>query len=315
MTSCSSKHNGERPLTMADISGQVRSINEQHYKRLAMGMFEWRGIDDRGARRIESLMYSMGRCTLFMNTDENGEDYPAVGMIAESGIKFDVYGRPLKWKAVCDNGYTKELDRETAAIITASDGNNVTVSTRSEIERALYFLNEAEAAYKIDLWKHSMPMIVESDAKLDSAKNPIDSMIQKARGAHKVALVIERGMASTASSVLEPSSGSIKERFLIDRDYWDAVIKSILGIPYVAVEKKAPLVVDEAAGGAAEIEIIRGLRLSWRIAGCDDFNRTHDLDEVSCKLRSTPDRFHQDQSDNKTGSLDDPNNEEGEDHE
>ena len=265
-----------------NISDMINDSTYNHYysylSLIAKTIFEWSGLPDSvSPKYLEYCLYNFGQAVFF-------ED-DKLGMLCLQAQPTDlknVYRDPLSVRAVGENGYTKEVNKNFVLI----KNNDDDIPTRNSIENFAYRLYDAQRTADTNVFLHKIPyMILCEEKELLSMKK----LFEKVGNNEPVIFGLKNGSIMDNVKVLETKVPLIFNEVM---DYKNTIYNecmTFLGIKNANLDKKERLITSEVDANDDQIAISGATMLKTRQEACEKINkmfglnvevRMRDLDEI-----------------------------------
>ena len=252
-----------------------------HYRTICLNTFVWSGLPEGIEEKyIEKALFDEGKCLFFRDPYMSYMALPAY-----QGSQLDVYGEPLRWRAMGLN-YNKEFDRDKCVLIENNKMRTATHDTLMYFVRKIY---EAERTIDVNLQTAKTPWVIICDEKKVLTYKTIIQRVSD----NEPAIFGANGLSLDSMQVLNTKSEFIGNELL---DYCNGVeskLLTFLGINNVPIDKKERLITDEAQSNDQLIGINADLMLEARKRACEQINALYGLN-VSVDLRHKPQEVEND---------------------
>lgn len=243
-----------------------------HYKNLALNVFEWSGLPEGITERfIENVLFEEGKILFFRDPNMSFMALPCF-----QGSQLDVYHEPLKWRAQGLN-YNKEYNREDCVLI---ENNKLRTPTDDIVSLYVYKLYETERTMDTAVQTAKIPWIIACDERqLLTYKRILEKV-----SANEPAIFGTKELAMDAMQLF-PTRAPFTGNELMDFSHsQENRLLTFLGIDNCPVDKKERLVSGEVSSNNQLVAINAGMMLESRQRACEAINQMYGLN-VSVKLR------------------------------
>lgn len=259
--------------TEADLlNQQTFRVLYEHYKAIAMNMFRWEGLPEGITERfLEKTLFEEGKILFFRDPAMSYMTLPC-----GPGPYLDVYGEPLRWRAMGMN-YNREYKREDCVLI---ENNKLRIPTADMVSFFVRKLYEAERTMDTNLTTCKVPFLFTCDEKQVLTYKEVFRRID----ANEPAIFGVKGLAGDEIGVL-PTKGVFLGNELMDYSHSvENKLLTFLGVNCSPVDKKERLITDEAQSNDQLLDMNADLMLETRQAACEAINALFGLN-VSVELR------------------------------
>lgn len=254
------------------MNQQTYRVFYQQYKSIALNMFEWKGLPEGIEERyIERVLFDQGKVLFFRD--------PAMSFMAlpcGPGPYLDVYGEPLRWRAMGLN-YNKEYRRGDCVLIENNKLREPTAVMVSMFARKLY---EAHRTMDTNLKTCKIPFVFTCDEKNLFTYKEIFRKVDD----NEPAIFAAKGLNMNDIQVLPTRAVFMGNELM---DYAHSVqneLLTLMGVNCSPVDKKERLITDEAESNNQLLDLNADLMLEARKRACDAINSMYNL-SVTVELR------------------------------
>lgn len=230
------------------------------YKLISVNSFQWEGLPDGiEERHIEKVLFDYGKAIFFRDPDMS-----YMVLQAQQGADLNVYGEPLRYRAVGFN-YNKEYNADDCVII---ENNKLRLNTHDFIMMYANKITEAERTMDVNVKANKTPVIMTCDDKDLLSFKRIFQLVD----GNTPAIYCDKSLNPDSIQALD-----MKAQFLGNdlMDYKKSVeneLLTFLGINNSPVDKKERVITDEANANNQLIQSFSDLQLEARQRACEEIN-------------------------------------------
>lgn len=241
----------------------------QYFDRLtelAISMFDWQNLPDTvDARYMELVLYNRGQVLFFKDEELGFLALPNAG-----NGKFNVYGIPIRRRALAVNGYNKELTSDDSVII----WNNM-LHTGSSFEVEMYSkrLYEIDRTIDVNVKAQKTPVLIKCD---EHDRLTMKNLYMQYDGNAPVIYgdknLNDKGIQSISTQAPYVAGTLYELRTQLYNE-----ILGVLGISNISYQKRERLISDEVIRSLGGTIANRFTRLEPRRKACKEINKMFGL--------------------------------------
>lgn len=257
----------------ADYNFRTYHKNLDLLLALAINRFKWVGLPDTcDARYLEKTLHRTGIATLSFKRDEPTRIFTT--LTAMPNGEFNMYGLPVKWRAVGYDGLTDyEVDNENGELCYYSFSR---VSPWNALEIYARKMTHYERTEDVNLTQQMTPFIgiAPQEKRLE-----LINLLKQTEGGEPAILGDDSlGHMVDNVKVLDLGVDLITEQ--MEQGYQNTLQRAMmwLGVPHLAFEKGERMIEDEARANTSPTEIMLLDCLQARRQFCDKVNAKFGLD-------------------------------------
>ena len=263
----------------SEFSQSARANNAEYIQyldritQLAITMFKWENLPDTvDERYLELNLFKKGQVVFFKDEALGFLALPNAG----SG-KFNVYGIPMRRRALAVNGYNKELDDTNSVII----WNNM-LHTGSTLEAELYArkLYDMDRTIDVNVRAQKTPVLIKCD---EHERLTMKNLYMQYDGNAPV-IYSGKNMDLNNIQVLKTDAPFVAKQIYELRTQLYNEMLGVFGVSNIAYQKRERLIMDEVIRSMGGTIANRFTRLEPRRIACEQINKMFDLN-ISCDFR------------------------------
>lgn len=242
----------------------------QYFDRLtelAISMFDWQGLPDTvDARYMELTLFKKGQVVFFKDEDLGYLALPNGG----SG-KFNVYGIPIRRRAIAVNGYNKNLTDEDSVIIW---NNMLHMGSTLEVEMYAQRLWEIDRTIDVNIKAQKTPILIKCD---EHERLTMRNLYMQYDGNAPVIWGDKNLNANGVQSISTQAPFVSDQLYELRTQLYNEVL-GVLGISNISYQKRERLISDEVIRSLGGTIANRFTRLEPRRVACEQINKMFGLD-------------------------------------
>lgn len=241
--------------------------------QLAISMFEWKNLPETiDERYMELVLFNRGQIVFFEDKDLGFLALPNAG----SG-RFNVYGIPMRRRALAVNGYNKELTDKDSVII----WNNM-IHTGSKLEAELYSrrLYEIDRTIDVNVRAQKTPVLIKCD---EHERLTMKNLYMQYDGNSPVIYGDKNLNTNNLQAISTLAPFVSKELYELRTQIYNEML-GVFGISNISYQKRERLISDEVIRSMGATISNRYTRLQPRRTACDQINKMFGLN-IDCDFR------------------------------
>ena len=236
-----------------------------YYNRLvelAISTFEWKNLPPTiDERYLELALTTNGNAVFFK--DDVMEEFLALKCVLSG--KFNVYGIPINYRAIGENGYNMPLDQNNSVLIYNNYLHHNSINTLEMFAKRLYDLDRT---IDINARSQKTPVFIQCDENqrltLENAYMQFDGNIP--------VIFADKKLNPNDISVLKTDSPYVADKiYELKTQIWNEAL-TYLGIANLNIQKKERLVSDEVTRSQGGTISSRHSRLESRRKAVEKIN-------------------------------------------
>lgn len=241
---------------------------------IAISRFVYVGLPETiDPRFLEVTLFERGSAVLFVDEVLGPLALPVV-----ANGPFDVYRNPIARKAIADNGYQAQLDKNNSVMI-----YNNRLRTPSDRDVKLYArrLYEIERTIDVNVKAQKTPLTFRGT---EEQRLSLLQLYQKYDGNQPYLFLTDRGLSPESMQVLQTGAPYVSDRLYdLKTQTWNEALTH-LGVANVSFEKRERLTNEEVNRHMGGIFASRNSYLEERQKAMDEFTKMFDLDPVKVEF-------------------------------
>lgn len=241
--------------------------------QLAISMFEWKNLPETiDERYMELVLFNRGQVVFFEDKELGFLALPNAG----SG-RFNVYGIPVRRRALAVNGYNKELTEKDSVII----WNNM-IHTGSALEVEMYSerLWNIDRTIDVNINAQKTPIIIKCD---EHERLTLKNLYMQYEGNMPVIYGDKNLNTKSLEAINTQAPFVSKDLYELRTQLYNEVL-GVLGVSNISYQKRERLISDEVIRSMGGTIANRFTRLQPRRVACEQINEMFGLN-IECDFR------------------------------
>ena len=268
---------GKRKNTEFSQSALFNNREYVQYKdrivQLAISMFEWKNLPDTiDERYMELVLFNRGQVVFFKDEDLGFLALPNAG----SG-KFNVYGIPVRRRALAVNGYNKNLTDKDSVII----WNNM-LHTGSTLEAEIYArkLYDIDRTIEVNVRAQKTPVLLKCE---EHERLTLKNLYMQYDGNSPV-IYADKNLNQNALQAIPTLAPFIsKDLYELRTQIYNEML-GVFGVSNISYQKRERLISDEVIRSMGGTIANRFTRIEPRRKACEEINAMFGLN-LECDYR------------------------------
>lgn len=265
------KRNRKNVNRLFDESAIMNSVLYRHYfnrlLELAISMYEWKNLPKEiDERYLELTLCEQGHAVFFK--DEELDKYLATKVAL--GGRFDVYLRPINYRAYASNGYNNQLSNDNSVLIY---NNYLHTNTIDELKLFAMKLYDVDASVIVNAKAQKTPILISCD---ENQRLSMKNAYMDYEGNMPV-IYGDTNLNPNSINVINTQAPYVADRlYTLKKEIWGEAM-TYLGISNLTSNKKERLITNEVAHSQGSVISSRHSRLEQRRQACEKINEMYGL--------------------------------------